>query len=270
LMKASGAVLMADKELLIFPILSTIGSIIVMLTFIIPMFFAGVIDSMIGKDGIEFFAYIVGFMFYVVLYTVTFFANSALVGAAMIRLDGGDPTIGDGIRIATKNFFSILGWALLSATVGMVLQIIAERAGTIGKIIRSILGLAWSVATYLVVPILVVEGVGPIEAVKQSTALLKKTWGEQIAGSYGIGGIIALIGFGFLIISIPLFMLAGAANSPELVIVVAVFLMMSFALLGIIGSALKGIYTAAVYRYAKHGDGGQFFDVDLVQNAFRT
>jgi hypothetical protein len=104
-------------------------------------------------------------LFYVVQYFVIFFCNTALVGAAMIRLRGGDPTVGDGFRIAVSRIQPILGYALIAATVGMVLRAISERSGLLGRLVIASVGLAWNLATYLVVPVLVVEDVGPIEAV---------------------------------------------------------------------------------------------------------
>src|SRR5262249_1074067 len=133
-----------------------------------------------------------GFVFYVVQYTIVFYCNSALVGAALIRLRGGQPTLGDGFRIANERFGSIVGYALVAATVGVILRQIAQR-GMIGRILGTGFGLAWNVATFLAVPVLVVEGVGPIEAVKRSSQLLKKTWGEQIVGNIGLGLVFGLL-----------------------------------------------------------------------------
>ena len=110
----------------------------------------------------------------------------------MIRLRGGDPTVSDGIKIATKNFVSILGYALIAATVGMILRWLSERSKGLGRFVISLIGMAWNVGTYLVVPVLAVEGVGPIEAIKRSVSYLKKTWGEQIIGNVGIGAVVGL------------------------------------------------------------------------------
>ena len=127
------------------------------------------------------------FLFYLVQYFIIFFFNSALVGAAMIRLDGGDPTVRDGLRIASSKIVPIIGYAAIAATVGLILRIIEERAGFIGRWIAGLFGLAFTVATFLTVPILVTRDVGPVEAVKESAVLLKKTWGENIIGNAGMG-----------------------------------------------------------------------------------
>jgi hypothetical protein len=269
LVKASWAVLRADKELIIFPIMAFVGSIIVMITFFVPMALTRMFDGLSDGRGSQVGLYVFVFLFYLVQYTVVIFSNSALVGAATIRLKGGDPTVGDGLRIASQHFGTIVGYALVSATVGMILRAIAER-GILGRIVSSLFGMAWNLITYLAVPVLVLENVGPIEAVKRSGALLKKTWGEQIAGNFGMGAVFGLIFLGLFIVFVPALVAVASANSVGLVIfVIAGFVLLMIGL-GLFSSALGGIYTAAVYQYATTGEAGEFFDANLVQNAFRT
>jgi hypothetical protein len=268
LIKASAGVLRADKELIVFPIVSAIGVLIVTASFALPMLLAGFFDSLLEGQG-RVLGYVVAFLFYVVQYTVIIFANSALVGAAMIRLEGGDPTVGDGLRIAGKHIVSILGYALLSATVGMVLRWISERGKTVGRIVSSIVGLAWNLATYLAVPVLVVEGVGPLEAVKRSAGLLKKTWGEQIVGNFSMGLVFGLVTFGVILLSIPVFVLVASTESVGLIALTAVVFVLVLVFIGLINSTLNGIYIAAVYRYAAGGDAGGFFSQEMVEGAFR-
>ena len=268
LIKASAAVLQADKELMIFPILSSIGVLIVTATFAFPMMAAGFFDNIVAGST-QYVTYLVLFLFYVVQYTVIIFANAALIGAAMIRLKGGDPTVGDGFRIAFQHIGSILGYALLSATVGMVLRMISERSGTLGRIVISLVGLAWNLATYLAVPVLVIEGLGPVEAIKRSTGLLKKTWGEQIAGNFSIGLIFVLATVLVILIGIPFFILAASLESLALLIAFGLIFVLVLVFLGLINSTLTGIYVAAVYRYAAEGDAGNFFDEHMIQGAFR-
>ncbi len=270
LVKASWAVLQADKELLIFPIVSAIAVITVMATFAVPMFLAGMFDRGFGLGGtIPFAGIVLGFCFYAVQYTIIFYCNSALVGAAMIRLKGGDPTIGDGFRIANQHFASIVGYALLSATVGIVLRSIAQR-GIVGRIVASVLGLGWNIATFLAVPVLVIEGVGPIEAVKRSTQLLKKTWGEQIAGNLGIGAAFALMFFAMFVPFGAALALAITTKSAVLIVAVVAVFILAAIMMSLVGSALSAIYTAAVYRYATEGNPGGMFDAELVRGAFRV
>jgi hypothetical protein len=266
LVKASAAVLRADKELIIFPIVSAIGTLIVTATFFFPMLLAGFFDDF---TGLEVFGYIIAFAFYIVQYFVIFFANTALVGAAMIRLQGGDPTVGDGFRIAFKHISSILGYALISATVGVILRMLSERAGIIGRIVVGLIGFAWNIATYLVVPVLVMEEVGPVDAIKRSAGLLKKTWGEQIVGNFSIGAIFGLLSILVILASIPLVFLAISSEFPALIITTILIAVIALIALGLINSALSGIYAAAVYQYASKGEVGDYFDAQLIEGAFR-
>src|ERR1700675_4350740 len=182
LVKASAAVLKQDKELLLFPLISLVALVVGMACFALPVIGLGALDGLSqGADKrVSAGLHVVGFLFYFSQYFVIFFFNAALVGAAMMRLDGGDPTFGDGMRIATSKLGAIAGYAFIAATVGMILRAIQERVGFIGKIIVGLLGVGWTIATYLVVPVLVARDVGPIDAVKESAMLLKKTWGENV------------------------------------------------------------------------------------------
>jgi hypothetical protein len=267
LTKSSLRILRADKELLLFPFVSGLVLLLVTISFALPfLFVGGMFDAQTGQ--VSPVAIVIAFVFYLVSYTVTFFFQTALVGATMIRLDGGDPTLGDGFRIAFSRLPQIIGYALIAATVGVILRMIAERAGIVGQIIVGIVGFAWNVATYLVVPVLAVERVGPIEAVKRSGSLLRQTWGEQIVGNFGIGlvfGVLSLlvmligIGIAVLLINVSLALVAAAVVAMVIVLV----------LIGLVGSAVSGIYTASLYRYATKGEAGAMYRPETLAGAFR-
>lgn len=268
LTKASLAVLRADKELLVFPFVSFIALVIVTLSFAVPWILVGGLNE-VENRGIGVISIVIGFLFYLVTYTVIFFFNTALVGAAMIRLDGGDPTLGDGFRIAVSRLPQIVGYALVAATVGMILRWISDRAGLIGQIVIGIIGFAWSVATFLVVPVLVVEKVGPIEAIKRSGSLLRKTWGEQLIGNAGIGIIFGLLSFGAIVLGV-LLVMALVQVSIGLAIVATIFVVLVVGILALVGAAASGIFTASLYRYATKGDAGPAFRPETMSAAFRT
>ena len=152
----------------------------------------------------------------------------------------------------------------------MILRWLSERGKTLGQIVSSIVGLAWNLATYLVVPVLVVEGVGPVEAVKRSANLLKKTWGEQIVGNFSISLVFVLLAVLLIILSIPVFILVASTHSPVLIALTALLFVLTFVFMGLIGSTLNGIYVAAVYRYAAEGEASGFFSEEIVREAFRS
>jgi hypothetical protein len=258
-------VLSADKELMVFPLVSAATLVLVTAGFALPMFLAKGVDRMLQGAG----SYLVAFLFYLVSYFVIFFCNSALVGAAMIRLRGGDPTVADGFRIASGKIGPIFGYALIAATVGMVLRTLQERMGFIGRIIVGLIGMAWNLATFLVVPVLVMEDVSPVDAVKRSMALLKKTWGEQVIGGFSLGLVAGLATFLLILIFAPLLFLAIAAQSTALIVAVVIGFGLSLMLLALVNATLSGIYTAALYRYAAEGDVSDGFAPEMVEDAFR-
>ena len=244
LVKASAAVLRSDKELMLFPILSGIATLAVLATFLVPMLALRIFADGFGIGGAVF-----GFLFYFCQYTVIIFFNCALVGAAMIRLDGGDPTLRDGLDAAKSRLSSILGYAAISATVGVLLQALKSKDNFIIRLLGSGLGVAWTLATFLVVPVLVSRDIGPIDALKQSVGLLKRTWGETAIGNVGIGAAFGVITFIAVLLSVGMVVLAAQA-SVALAIAVGVACALVVLLLGIYQAALTGIYSAALYRYA--------------------
>jgi hypothetical protein len=266
LVKASANVLKMDKELMVFPLMSGIATVLVVASFVVPFAVTGG-WRVFSEGDASYLAYALGFLFYLVQYTVIFFFNSALVGAALVRLGGGDPRVSDGLSIAASRMGTILGYAALAATVGMILRAISERSGFVGRMVVGLVGMTWTLATYLAVPVLVTRDVGPIDAVKESAQLFRRTWGEQVVGNFGMGGAVMLMGLSWALVSFGMIWL-GARIAPTAAFTAGVLAVAGFVFLGLVSSALKGIYTAALYRYASTGQAGPF-SPEVVGNAFR-
>jgi hypothetical protein len=272
LVKASWAVLMMDKELLWFPILSGIVMILTMVVFFTPIAvifgFFGVASG--SEDVGSIIGFVLLFLYYLLAYTVSLYFNVALVGAVMIRLDGGDPTMRDGLKIANQRLGKIVIYAFISATVGVILQTIRERGGIIGSIASSFLGMAWNLATFFVVPILVVHDIAPWDAIKESTALLKKTWGEQVAGGFGVGAITGLATVVVIILGVILIALVGSATQSGALIFGLVLLLVAIVIaIAVISGALAGVFRAMVYRYAETGVIPDAMDIETIKGAFK-
>jgi hypothetical protein len=262
LVKASASVLRSDKELLIFPLISALALLVVTATFFFSLLGTGYFE---GRKELGASGYILLFIFYLVQYFLIIYFNSALVGAALIRIRGGDPTVRDGLAIASAHVGSIFGYALISATVGLILRWFSER-GSLGRLAASFLGLAWGLATFLAVPILVAEDLGPWQAIGRSTSLLKKTWGEQIVGNFSIGAIFLLIFLLVLVLGAAAIALSGSGAMALALIIILVLVMLG---LSLASSALHGIFAAAVYSYTTTGQLGGFFREELIRGAFR-
>ena len=268
LVKASGSVLMQDQKLLVFPLISGLAALLVVACFALPLLGFAALDGLSGGGVWSVGSYVIAFLFYLTQYFVIFFFNAALVGAAMIRLDGGTPTIGDGLDLAMSKWKSILGYAAIAATVGLALRALQERVGFIGKIIVGLLGAGWTMATFLVVPVLVARDVGPLDAVKESVILLKKTWGENVIGQAGIGVAFAMIQFAVIMFGV-IFVLAALFTQSAVAIIVAILLAITLVIFtALIHAALSGIYAAALYRYATGNRETVGFDSTALQGAF--
>ena len=248
-------VLMQDKELMVLPLIS--GSIIMVAVAAFAVGF-GVDASKLPARGPA--LYLPMFLLYVVTYTIGIFFQAAVIAGATERMRGGDPTIGSALAAARKRLGSIVMWAIVAATVGMLLRAISERLGFVGKIIVNIIGAAWSLATFFVVPVLVLEHDNVRESFWRSVETFKKTWGETVVGGINLGVAAFCACVTLFAVSGLLAMLIGA---PALVVFAlgAVFLMVFF-------SALQGVYVASLYRYATNGETASGFDKALFDQAF--
>jgi hypothetical protein len=164
----------------------------------------------------------------------------------------------------------ILGYAAIAATVGLLLRAASERAGVFGRILIGLLGMAWTVGTFLVVPVLVTRDVGPIDAVKESMTLLKRTWGENVAGNVGIGLAFGLLTGLVVVASIAMVFGAAALGGGKLALVAIILAVMAIAGVAVVQAALSGVYAAAVYRYAVDGQAPAGFAGPQLQAAFQV
>lgn len=268
LAKQSWSILRAHPQLSLFPLISGIVSLFVMASFAVPGFF--IFQGMEGKEQMGPVEYAFMFCFYLVSYFVVIFFNAGLVTCANEVLAGRPATFRDGMRNAFSHFGPILLYALIASTVGMILRTISERVGLIGKIVVSILGMAWTLITYFVVPILVVEGKSPIQSIKESGALLKRTWGENVVGNASLGLIFGLLS---LVAIIPLVagfvMMAMGTVGVAVGIAMVVASVIGLILLALINAALTGIYQTSLYLYARTGQIPGAYSPDVIQYAFR-
>lgn len=265
LTKLSLRVIKKDKELLLFPVLSGLFMILIMAGFIGGMFLSLGFEGMFEGSATFLFIAMMAVMYFLI-YFVGIFFNAAIIGCAMIRLEGGMPNLKDGFRIGRENIKRILAWALFAATVGLVLRAIQERAGIIGKIIIGVIGVAWALGTFFVVPVLIFEKVGPIDAMKRSASLFRKSWGETLAGSIGLGLIFLLAGLLGILAIIVGFAVGGVTG----LIVGIIVAFMYWIALAIVASAAQSVLVAALYRYATTGKvSREFGSEQLYSNPWR-
>lgn len=250
LLVESFAVLKSDKELMWLPVISAIfclfATVIVCGTGFIVVTPPGVFphdaaqQKQIAHDMTPFV-----FLFYVVTYSIVMYFNVALVSIACNRLAGGHATLNDGLQVAWQRKWSIFQWALLAATVGTILQMFERRSGFLGRMVARFVGAAWALASVFVVPLLAANDMGPVEALYKSGHIFRKTWGEEVAGGFSFGLLFVLLTLpGFLL---PMF---GARLGQTEMLTGLALAVLYWVLLAIINSAARGIFIAALYRYA--------------------
>lgn len=251
LMSECWRVLKQDKNLLAFPLISGVCCLLLLASFAVPIFVTGAWHPP-GRDAerAQVLAYYgTVFAYYVINYFLVVFFNSAMIACAAIRLGGGTPTVGDGFRAALSRLPAIAGWALISATVGLILRIIEDKSDKIGQLVAGLLGMAWTMVSFMVVPILVLEGKGPLAALQDSASLLKKTWGEQLVSNFSFGLIFLVLSLPAIALVLLAFYLGGALIGIACLGLAIVY----WIILALVQSALQAIFQTALYLYARDG-----------------
>jgi hypothetical protein len=243
---ASWRVLQSDKELMVIPILSFFATVAVAALSGGAVFISLAHNTTVAAGQSEYsptpLTYAVGAVGYLLItFVVTFFA-AALVAGARERLLGGNPTLGSAFATAGSRLGAIVLWSLLTGTVGLILNTIQQRAGFLGQIVVRLIGMAWQIVTWLAVPVIVVEGTGPLTSLKRSAHLFRQTWGENLIGQVGFG----LVGF--------VFMAPGLVIAALLMVTMPVVGMVVgivwIAVVSVVLSTLSGIFRTALYHYA--------------------
>jgi Family of unknown function (DUF6159) len=258
LMKASWGVVRQDRQLLWLPVISFLCSLIVMAVFALGAVGIGIPEQGESPSSA---LYVLLFVMYVVLSFVTVYFNAAVIGTAMKRLKGEDASIRDGLAMARQHVGQIFVWALITATVGMILRLLQERAGLLGRIVLGVIGLAWTVITFFVVPVILFEPETATGAIKRSASIFRQRWGEQFTGQ-------ATIGVAILLISIPVALIGGAIAAAAPVVGIPL-LVIAIGVLAAIGAACTGVFNAALYRYATTGESSGAFTVEDMNSSFR-
>jgi len=274
--KLTFSVINKDRELLWFAFLSFIFSAIFSVAMIFPTIVPSLLGENFSKDSLEAYQYAILFVTYFGLAFIATFFNVCVVYTTKVRFEGGNATFGESIRFAFSRIGVIVQWSLVSASVGLLLRILhnlASRLGKIGELVANIviglLGMAWSILTIFVVPVLVYENVGPFDAIKKSGAVIKRTWGESLIKTVGMGLVqilifilLILVGVGFTIILTNAFDVIG--------LLVGICLTVSLLLLaGLVFSVANTVFNTALYIYANTNTVAAGYDEEMVRGAFR-
>lgn len=253
-------VLRENKQLVIFPILSGISLMLILGSFATMLLASYGWDPELMPEMDSSSNLLFLFLYYLVNYFVVVFFNTALVHCSRLYFRGEEVTIEKGLRFSLSRIGSIFAWAMFAATVGTILRLIEENAGWIGKIIIGLIGIVWSIATFFVVPVIAYENLGPLDAFKRSSQLMKEKWGESIGAGFSFG-LVQIVSV--LVVGLTLF-LVGAMIHVVLGIILAV---LGILLVSAVISAAQTIFISAVYHNIT-GDPVRNFDQQMIDNLF--
>jgi hypothetical protein len=267
-------VLKEDPALLVFPLMSTAALLVLLASFAAPVLAVahhldpvGTVGSTTHTARLLYYVMVGGF--YLIVYSSMMFFNTALLAVALRRLDGEEATVAEGLRAAWDNLGSIVAYALIAATIGAILRSIEERVAFIGRIVIGVIGAGWSIASSMTLPVLVVENVGPIEAISRSLELMKRNWGENIVGNGGISLAVAVIAVPCVLPAFIVMQSAFASRELSHIIPAVMLTGAMVFVLGLVSTTLHSIYTAALYRFASGAKDNHGIDADLLADAFR-
>ena len=246
--KISWSVLKSDRSLAWFPVLSAIGTLVVIGVFGGLVAATG-LDTTGNKESLKGIGYVFIGAGYIALAFVSTYFLAGLVHGANERLQGRDSTVGGSIAAANAKVHRLLPWALVQGTVSIIIAMIEERFGVVGQIIARLIGAAWAIVTFLTIPIIMLEDLGPIQALKRSGTLLKQTWGENIVAQAGFG-LLALVA---MLPGIALIAIGVATGSIVAAVAIGLIGAVWIAIVSVVISAMSGIYRTALYRFAVDG-----------------
>jgi hypothetical protein len=264
LMRLSWRVLMSDKALLVFPVLSGLAAVAVIVVGA-GVFSAGhLFERLDAGQTPTIFDLVLLFLFYILASFAVIYFNAALVAAVYDRLQGGDGSVRYGLEVANERIGAIFWWAVIAATVAFVLRVVISDRGVPGRIAASLFGAAWGFLTFFAVPVLIIENTNPLEAIGRSSSLIGQTWGKRIVGNFGFG--LAYF-FALIVAAIPAGIAYGLAGET-LAIVLGVLVSLPLFLIGVaVIKAMEGIFNVALYHYASGGTNHDF-PAAMLKNAY--
>ena len=266
IIKESWSVLEKDKEVIWFPVLSTLCTVLLMLI-ITGAYVMIVLNGDIrafdpDSTSIEGrYYYPLLFIYYIItIYIINFF-EAGLLTVVQTRFSGQDLTFEDGMNAAKNHGVKIFWWSLISATVGLVLRIISDKSKIVGKIVSGLLGAAWAIMTYFSLPALVIGNLSVRDSFKESATLIRKNWGETIIVNFGAG---LIFGFIIYVLCAVFFFTALALGSIPSAVVLGIIFVVLVLMISVIYSALNTIFKLALFNYARTGEVPAGFSRDLM------
>ncbi len=276
--KMSYGIIWDFKQLIVFPIISTFAALVVLASFLIPLWGTGTLEQWMefmdsessAQGGPPVLFYVVAFAFYFANYFVIIFFNAGLTACAFRVLEGKAPTLGYGMSMASKRLPQILGWSLVSAIIGVLLKMVESANEKAGQWVAALLGSAWTAMTYFVVPVIVLDGAGPYAAFSKSMSTLKTTWGTALVGNFSLGLLSFLVMLPVMLLCGGLGFLAWQSGSTALFLSVVALAIAVAVIATAFTSAADVVFKAILYNWATSKTAPAGVDTACLEEAFRS
>ncbi|MDQ3724694.1 MAG: DUF6159 family protein [Actinomycetota bacterium] len=262
LTKKSWALLREHPSLIRFPLYGAVATTLLAIVFLGPGLYLLDEDQLAGAIPL------IALGVYV-LSVVGFYFSVGLAACADKIFRGEQATVSDGLAVSRSRLAQISGWAAISTAISLVMGVLENQGGALGDVAARLVGMAWSLVTFLAVPIIAIEGTGPVETIKRSASMFRERWGQQITGNIAIGGAVFLLGVlpAAALIGGGVLLWSSASFLGALLVVVGV-LVLAIALL--VQRALSGIFGVALYRYALDGETVGGFTTEELESAVKV
>ena len=279
LFRSSLSIIARNKQLLVFPVVIFSLTIVIVLFFLAPavlrptgysytqaqhwqaishsLFSESPVAGAEGKEQINVTpgaaAYLV-FLYFVSMFFATYF-NVAFYHEILAALSGQPVSIGRGLNFARTRLKAILMWTLFAGLVGLIIKAIEERLDFVGRLVARLIGLTWSIASVFVIPLMVREeqDASPVNLLKKSAGILKRTWGEALIGYIGLAFANTLIAVGSLVLLAGAFFASMALENYWLIAIVGALWLVAIFAWAYLMSVAGQIYKGALYLYAAEG-----------------
>jgi len=267
--------LKADPEMLLLPIIGFFLNIALWIPAVFFIFFGAAGGTFAGLGTLfpkgaplPNWAYIVVFYgFFVSAFTLAF-VQAGIAHFVSARARGENATLASTLGVVMSLLPALLTWSLIAATVGFVLRQIAERSKIVTRIIIAIIGAAWSVLTYFVIPAIVIERQSAVASIKRSGKVFRDSWGETIVSNISLSGFFMLIFFLLIVLyavlTVLFFMYLGS-NIGLFVLMTFLFLFVLF-MIALVSNTLTYVLKTLLFIYATEGTTASNFDADLLAN----
>jgi hypothetical protein len=261
LTKKSWGLLNEHRELIRFPLYGAVATIPLAILFLGPGLY--LLDEGTYAGAVPLL--VIGIY---VLSVVGVYFSVGLAAAANLIFSGQPASVADGLAVARSRFSQICGWAALSTAISVLMGLLENQGGALGNIAARLVGMAWALVTFMAVPVIAIEGTGPVATLKRSGAIFRQKWGQQITGNIAIGGAVFLLG----LLPAALLIVGGIAlwsSSSFLGALLVVIGALVLAIAMLISKALSGIFGVALYRYALEGEAVGGFTVEELESAVK-